>query len=266
MFKKSALAVLTVIGMFCFSVPAMAETDTPIIPMEKTMYTTADLLNIRDIPSTDGEIIGASYYGDSVKVTGMTEQNGEEFGWFRIVLDDKEGFVTAEFLTEAAPAAAGYTDGAVQAIAGQTNAGQAIAVPAGAAPGSAGQNIIKSSYVYAKDGSLVAIFKNADGSWHDSNGTNVTWVTDIQATTAGGQALTSFNPLTGPTAGSYPLAEGFFVDDAYGNCQGRITPYSDGNYYSNDMRLYEDNGDGSYYGAGETVYSDPYESDAYGLL
>ena len=289
MLKKSALTIAAVIAAMSISVPVMAQTDAPATPilyneaiikneisvtaMEKTMIVTADMLYVRAIPSTDGEIIGSFCYGSSVKVTGMTKQNGEEPGWFRIICGDKVGFASAEFLTEASAAAApaGYTDNTVQKNAGQTAAApaaatQAVAAPAAAAQNTNGQAIIKQSYVYAQDGSLVGIYKTADGKWHDYNGGSVTWVTDNQATTAGGQALTSFDPTTGPTAGSYPLASGFEVHDASGNCQGTMTPYSDGNYYSNDLKLYEDNGDGSFYGAGETLYSDPCESDQYGPM
>lgn len=289
MFKKSALAMVAVIAAMSISVPVMAETNAPaniparpilyseavnekdnsIVALEKTMYVTADMLYVRAIPSTDGEIIGAFYYGDSVKVTGMTEQNNS--GWFRVISGNNEGFVSAEFLTDAAPAAApaapaSYTGSAAQNNAGQAVTTQAVATQAVATSNGSGQNIIKQSYVYAQDGSLVGIYKTADGNWHDYNGGSVTWVTDNQATTAGGQALTSFDPTTGPTAGSYPLASGFEVHDASGNCQGTMTPYSDGNYYSNDLQRYEDNGDGTYYGAGETLYSDPCESDQYGPL
>ena len=281
MFKKSALAMAAVIAAMTLSVPVMAQTDAPAnaparpvlysiavnkksIPvkaLDKTMYVTADMLYIRDIPSTDGEIIGAFYYGEGVKVTGKTEKNGEDPGWFRIIRNDKEGYVTAEFLTDATSAAApaGNAGGAVQTAAAPAAAAPAAVAPASTAPAAAGQNIIKSSYVYAKDGSLVAIYKKADGSWFDNNGTKVTWVTDNQATTAGGQALTSFNPTTGPATGSYPVSEGVYVNDASGNSQGMMTPYSDGNYYSNDMQRYEDNGDGTFYGAGETLYVDPFQ-------
>ena len=298
MFKKSALAMVTVIAAMTLSVPVMAQTDTtanaparPILyseavtnneisvtAMDKTMFVTADMLYVRAIPSTDGEVIGAFYYGESVKVTGQTGNTSDDAGWFRVVFNNKEGFVTAEYLTDGtAASAAGFT-GSVE----QINGGQAIATSSNTAVNSGavnnaaatntaasgdGQSIIKQSYVYAQDGSLVSIYKTADGKWHDTyTGTSVTWVTDNQATTAGGQALTSFNPTTGPTAGSYPLTDGFCVDDAAGNCQGTMTPYSDGNYYSNDMIRYEDNGDGTFYGAGETLYSNPYESDVYGYI
>ena len=267
MFKKSALAVITIIGMMSLSVPAMAAANAPAnllkrpvlysavadknemtaAAISKTMYVTADQLFIRSIPSTEGDIIGSYYYGESVKVTGQTEQNGEDFGWCKVIRDDKEGFVSAEFLTDAAPAAApaGSAGSTVQAGTTPANGTAAIATPAYAAPNGSGQNVIKQSYVYAQDGSLVGIYKTADGKWHDYNGGSVTWITDNQATTAGGQALTSFNPTTGPAANSYPLASGFEVHDASGNCQGTMTPYSDGNYYSNDLQRYEDNGDGT---------------------
>ena len=53
----------------------------------------------------------------------------------------------------------------------------------------------------------------------------------------------------------YPLASGIEVWDANGNPQGRLVPYSDGYYYSNDMVKYTDNKNGSYTGArGDILY------------
>lgn len=123
MFKKSALAVITIIGMMSLSVPVMAAENAPAnIPkrpvlysiavdknemtaaaISKTMYVTADMLYVRSIPSTMGEIIDTYTYGDSVLVTGRADQNGESNGWFRVAVNNTEGFVSAEFLSDTAP-------------------------------------------------------------------------------------------------------------------------------------------------------------------
>ena len=80
------------------------------------------------------------------------------------------------------------------------------------------------------------------------------------------QFLSKTAPSTESTAAStkeqkpYPLADGFDVRDAYGNPQGRLVPYSDGNYYSDSMIKYVDNKDGSYTGsAGDVVFDYPLE-------
>ena len=123
MFKKSALAVITIIGMMSLSVPAMAAANAPAnllkrpvlysavadknemtaAAISKTMYVTADMLYVRSIPSTMGEIIGTYNFGDSVLVTGRADKNGECSGWFRVAVNNTEGFVSAEFLSDIAP-------------------------------------------------------------------------------------------------------------------------------------------------------------------
>ncbi len=197
MFRKAALAVMTVIGMICFSVPAMAATKD----IDKTMYVTADVLNVREIPSLDGEVIGGIYYGDSVKVIGQEEKTGEEPGWFRIAFDDeKEGFVSAEFLAETVPPA---IEPAVYESA-PVPANSAVYMAPAAAPAAnvttstsaSGAPIIKTSYVYAQSGTLVKIQKDANGNWTYGDGSKLTWVTDNEAMTEGGEAFTSYDPST----------------------------------------------------------------------
>ena len=214
MFKRSALAMAAVIAVMSISVPVMAQTNAaasiparPILfseavnkneisvkAMDRTMYVTADMLYVRSIPSTEGEVIGAFYCGESVKVTG---QNSEDPGWFRIAFNDKEGFVSGEFLTDTAPAAApaAYTAAAPAAYTAAAPAA-APAVYTAAVPAASpnGAPIIKTSYVYALSGSLVQINKDANGNWTDYNGTGITWVTDNEAVTEGGEVLTSYDP------------------------------------------------------------------------
>ena len=213
--KKAMVAVLTVIGMFTLSVPAMAAANTQTIapqrpalvaeavtpsgfgitPMDKMMYVTADLLHIRAIPSTEGEIINSFVYGTSLKVTGVVNQNIDGMQWYRVVVNGKEGFASADFLADNLPAATVAAPAVQQAPAAVQQAPAAAPVintNNGSAP------IIKTSYVYDAfngDG-LVQIQKDANGKWHYGDGGTLTWVTDYDAITDMGDLLTSYNPAT----------------------------------------------------------------------
>lgn len=231
MFKKSALAGITMIAAMSLSAPVMAATDVQetipanpvsysetvnavnysVTALDKTMYVTADMLNVRANPSTEGEIIGAFYYGDSVKVTGQADQNIDGLNWFRIDMNDGEGFVSAEFLSDTVPAPA---DPVVYAqTPADTNYYYGYTAPAAATYGtvpsgstgtaSNGGEIIKTSYVYAPDGTLIEINKYADGSWACSNGTGLTWISDYEAMTDGGEALMSYDPSGIPDLADY---------------------------------------------------------------
>ena len=225
MFKKSALAVITVIGMLSLSVPVMAATNThecltaislskeDLKAADKTMFVTADLLYVRDLPSMEGEIIGGLNYGESVLVTGQKEKAGEDPGWFRVSLDGiNEGFVSAEFLSDtepepiappvytAAPAAPAKTAYRAPAAAAHATPAKAPATGANAYP--VGGRIVKTSYVYMQDGTVVKIQKDSNGKWKTASGTGLTWVTDYDAVTDSGVALSSYNPTksTAPAA------------------------------------------------------------------
>ncbi|MBO5520172.1 MAG: SH3 domain-containing protein, partial [Eubacterium sp.] len=208
MFKKTALAGITMIAMMSLCAPVMAAENAPanmpvkpilyaeavnpneasVTALDKTMYVTADMLYVRAIPSTEGEVIGAFYYGADVKVTGQIDQTSEGQRWFRIALDNKEGFVSAEFLTDAAPASYTAAPAAGAAPAVYTAPATVPAGNTGTSP--SGAPIVKTSYVYAQSGALVQIQKDANGNWSYGDGSSLTWITDNEAMTEGGEAFT----------------------------------------------------------------------------
>lgn len=177
---------------------------------------TADILYVRAIPSAEeGEIIDALCYGAEVRVTGQTDPNAADQRWFRIALNDAEGnetegFVSAEFLADTAPAAA---DPVVYEPAPAEMYTAVYTVPAAAAPETvsngytgvspSGAPIVKTSYVYAQSGTLVEIYKDANGTWTYGDGMGLTWVTDNEAMTEGGEAFTSYDPTNIPDLGAY---------------------------------------------------------------
>lgn len=221
MFKKTALAGITMIAMMSLCAPVMAAENAPanmpvkpilyaeavnpneasVTALDKTMYVTADMLYVRAIPSTEGEVIGAFYYGADVKVTGQIDQTSEGQRWFRIALDNKEGFVSAEFLTDAAPASYTAAPAAGAAPAVYTAPATVPAGNTGTSP--SGAPIVKTSYVYAQSGALVQIQKDANGNWSYGDGSSLTWITDNEAMTEGGEAFTSYDPTNIPDLAGY---------------------------------------------------------------
>lgn len=63
--------------------------------MYKTMYT-KDSVNVRSLPSSDGDKIGTLGKNQKVVVTGKCN----ETGWYRIVFDDKDAYVSDNYLVE----------------------------------------------------------------------------------------------------------------------------------------------------------------------
>ncbi len=62
--------------------------------MEATMYA-QQTVNVRDIPSTDGNKVGSLSANDEVKVTGQAET-----GWYRIEYDGGVAYVSDSYLSE----------------------------------------------------------------------------------------------------------------------------------------------------------------------
>lgn len=64
--------------------------------LSATMYATSNV-NVRSMPSTDGTRLGALSKNQSVTVTGQCN----ETGWYRIVYNDAEAFVSNKYLSDA---------------------------------------------------------------------------------------------------------------------------------------------------------------------
>ena len=87
------------------STPTPTPTNTPtptprftFNEFEKEMYV-KDGVNVRDLPSAEGEKIGSLKQWDKVKVTGQCK----ETKWYRIEIDGKVGYVSGNFLVENGP-------------------------------------------------------------------------------------------------------------------------------------------------------------------
>lgn len=74
------------------------QADTDTVAAGDTVYVTADILNMRDDASTEGEIIAMLSLGDSLTV-------GEEVnGWYSVTAaDGTTGYVNADYVSTTAP-------------------------------------------------------------------------------------------------------------------------------------------------------------------
>ena len=69
-----------------------------ITKMDEMMYTTA-AVNVRDLPSTDGEKLGGLAKVQEVQVTGQCK----ETNWYRIQYEDGAGYVSNDYLVREMP-------------------------------------------------------------------------------------------------------------------------------------------------------------------
>ena len=83
-------------------------TDTRTVEGSKLEYTYTDFsqtmyakaaVNVRDLPSTDGNVIGAFEEGQEIAVTGKCN----ETGWYRVICNGNEGYASNNYLTEERP-------------------------------------------------------------------------------------------------------------------------------------------------------------------
>ena len=87
---------------------AATASEFSIVPRDMIMYVNvgADTLNVRNGSSVTSPIIGGLQNGTAVRVTGVVQRNGADYGWYQIDFNNGSGYVAAEYLTETAPAAA----------------------------------------------------------------------------------------------------------------------------------------------------------------
>lgn len=195
-----------------------------ISPLDKTMYVTTEGLNVRMGCSTDERIIGAFNYGASVKVTGAVMRNGAEYGWYQVAYEGGTGYVSANFLSDTAPAEKKEDT-----------------------PESTGS--VKT--IYAEDGTPITVYQATDGYWYDKSGNAYNWVDDYTFSRVNGDGVFTLNrPVN--SSEIYPDGDPFTV--YWGNGNGEtLTLYSDGYYYSSSWVRYSDGGDNAFYGADGTV-------------
>lgn len=81
--------------------PEQTVADYEVEPITATMYAT-QTVNVRDLPTTEGNKVGSKSYAEAVEVTGkVTSYKGESCLWYQL----SDGtFVSGNYLTETKPA------------------------------------------------------------------------------------------------------------------------------------------------------------------
>lgn len=103
--------------------PAPTATPVPDIA-NKTIYA-ADNVNVRASAASDGEIVGSLTVGE-----GVTALENAKDGWIRIQLDDADGYVKEEYMSETAPEGAQSTETPADTSADTGQAGTAAGTAA----------------------------------------------------------------------------------------------------------------------------------------
>ena len=121
-------------------------------PVNQIYYCTAPRLMIKNGWTIDSQDIGYLSYGNAVTVTAAVTLNGADYGWYQIMFSNGTGYVSAQYMSPAAPA--------------NTGTGANPTTPTTPAnPGQTGRNTddtIRPFTVYAKDGSVATIFLTPD--------------------------------------------------------------------------------------------------------
>ena len=209
-----------------------------VVPMNTTMKATSGVY-VRQGCSTDSAIIGALAEGDTVRVVGKVQRNGQDLGWYQISFGSGTGYVSASFLKEDASSATNAT---------------ATPTPT-PAPTQGGRQYTGSvRTIYDSDGEAVTVYQATDGNWYDTFGVRYTDLDGYTFSSEDGFKYTTNRPQTSSSA-NQPTGSAITV--YWGNSNTTtLTPYSDGYYYSAEWVRYSNNGDGTYTGAdGTTLYS-----------
>ena len=87
---------------------SVSASDFTVSPVDMTLYVNVSeedggSLNVRKGVSTNSDLLGKLDSGTAVHVTGIVQQNGVDYGWYKIDFEDGSGFVSAQYLTDTEP-------------------------------------------------------------------------------------------------------------------------------------------------------------------
>lgn len=91
MLKKLTVLILTVLFITALS--------SFVVSANSLVYVTCDVLNIRNCPSTSGEVLGQARYRDSLELLG------QEGDWFKIYYWGVTGYVCGDYVSYTQPEA-----------------------------------------------------------------------------------------------------------------------------------------------------------------
>ena len=224
-----------------------------VVPVDKTMYVTAEWLNVRRGCSVDDLVIGGLTNGTAVTVLGSVQRNGADLGWYQVAYENGTGYVSSEFLSDTAPASKEETgsDSSASSTSSDTTYSGAVKT------------------VYNEYGEAYTLYEGTDGYWRDKSGTAYTVRSDTEFQVwEGNQILTTYYPYQesqdnydysdqegeGNLQYCYYCGQWYEQGNVFRNhiCPARDAAIANGTYYGNDN---DDNYDYSdQEGEGNLVY------------
>jgi len=224
--------------------PAAAE--FTIVPRDMTMYVkvSQDSLNVRSSYSISSQSLGSLSNGSAVKVTGVVQHNGADYGWYQIAYNNGSGFVSADYLSSTAPAAnTANTQTTTPAPAAQTEAPAAV-------PDTPNETYL----VYSQGSGRPVNITGSNGTFYDGSG-------NVYYAIGGGNFQDSMGAYYSTTMpASAPDTEVIgLVSDGSGrpvtimqNEDGTYTDEEGNNYYEQEDGSYVDDYDATYQESGSS--------------
>ena len=215
---------------------AVRKEDTPaisefsVLPLDKTMYVTADGLNIRAGCSTDDQILGSFAYGAAVRVTGVVQRNGADYGWYQVSYGNATGYVSSAFLSDNAP------EQKKESNASDTTYSGAVKT------------------VYTEYGSAMTLYEGTDGFWRDREGTAYVRLLDTEFQVYEGTRRVFTYDISAVTNDYTPED---YAQDNNDSANGVVTAYEED---GTAVTLYE-GADGYWYDREGTAYVRHSDSD-----
>ncbi len=103
--------------------------------MDKTMYA-KKAVNVRDLPSTDGNAIGSLAKGDAVTVTGQCN----ETGWYRFDYNGQTGYSSNNYFSTSKPSSSSTGSGSSSTSSGTSSKGSSSGSSSGKSSSSSGSS------------------------------------------------------------------------------------------------------------------------------
>lgn len=221
-----------------------------IVPRDMTMYVNvgADTLNVRSGYSVDSELLGGLKNGTAVRVTGVVQKNGKDYGWYQISFNNGTGYVSADYLTETAPPAGTqtYTNPNTN-----TNTNTDTTVP--------DDDYVETYLVYSQGSGRPVNITGSNGIFYDGFG-NVYYAIGGRGSGAFVDAYDAFYSTTVPASAPDTEVIGL-VSDGSGrpvsimeNEDGSYTDEEGNTYYEQDDGTFVDDWDASYQVSGGNDY------------
>lgn len=214
-----------------------ASGDFSIAPRDMTMYVNvgADTLNVRNGFSVNSARLGELANGTAVHVTGSVQYKGADYGWYQIDFNNGSGFVAADYLTTAAPAA------------------PSPAEPASIVPG--GDSPVETYLVYSQGSGHPINITGSEGIFYDGYGNVYYAVGGGNFADAYGAYFSTTVPASAPDTSVIGL-----VSDGSGRPVS-IMQDEDGAYRDDEGNEYYQQGDGSFVDDWDATYQVSYNNE-----